>query len=281
MTSQISASSSVVEAAKRHKLWTLVASALVSLLLAASGYGIYSLLQAKRRVPFEKFTISQITDNGKSIRAAISPDGRYLLVVDQDKGKQSLWLHNLPSNSDTQMIPPEDADYSSLLFSPDGNSIYFRKSADPSASVYNLYRAPVLGGAPQIVAHNIHSGITFSPDGKNFAYIRQNSPEFGKYQLLMADAEGTNEKAIATGPSSETPTSIAMLAGRFALAIPALVFAVLFARQRNTPSSAGTLPTHSFSFGVLLTACLITVVALSYLPVLALGPVLERLLFGT
>jgi K+-transporting ATPase ATPase A chain len=76
-------------------------------------------------------------------------------------------------------------------------------------------------------------------------------------------------------------TALAMMAGRFALAIPALAFAACFARQRNTPSSSGTLPTHSFLFGVLLTACLITMVALSYLPALALGPILERLLFGT
>jgi K+-transporting ATPase ATPase A chain len=76
-------------------------------------------------------------------------------------------------------------------------------------------------------------------------------------------------------------TAAAMMAGRFALAIPALALSACFARQRITPSSSGTLPTHSFLFGVLLTACLITMVALSYLPALALGPILERLLFGT
>jgi K+-transporting ATPase ATPase A chain len=75
-------------------------------------------------------------------------------------------------------------------------------------------------------------------------------------------------------------TSLAMMVGRFGLAIPALTFAGLFGRQRNTPSSSGTLPTHSFVFGVLLTICLIVMVALSYLPALALGPVLERLLLG-
>ncbi len=75
-------------------------------------------------------------------------------------------------------------------------------------------------------------------------------------------------------------TSLAMMVGRFGLAIPALAFAALFGRQRNTPSSAGTLPTHSFVFAVLLTTCLIVMVALSYLPALALGPVLERLLLG-
>ncbi len=88
------------------------------------------------------------------------------------------------------------------------------------------------------------------------------------------------------GLSANTPfynltTALAMMAGRFALAIPALAFAACFARQRNTPSSSGTLPTHSLLFGILLTACLITMVLLSYLPALALGPILERLLYGT
>src|SRR5664280_1372601 len=86
------------------------------------------------------------------------------------------------------------------------------------------------------------------------------------------------------GLSANTPfynltTAFAMMVGRFGLAIPALALAALFGRQRSTPASSGTLPTHSFSFGVLLTTCLITIVALSYLPALALGPVLERLLF--
>jgi K+-transporting ATPase A subunit len=39
-------------------------------------------------------------------------------------------------------------------------------------------------------------------------------------------------------------------------------------------------PTHTFSFGILFSSCLITIVLLSYRRALALGPVLERLLFG-
>jgi K+-transporting ATPase ATPase A chain len=95
----------------------------------------------------------------------------------------------------------------------------------------------------------------------------------------------TNNGQNFAGLSANTPfynltTALAMIVGRFGLAIPALALADLFGRQRSTPSSSGTLPTHSVSFGVLLTTCLITMVALSYLPTLALGPVLERLLLG-
>ena len=113
-----------------------------------------------------------------------------------------------------------------------------------------------------------------------------NSGPHGFTEILFAYTScfANNGQSFA-GLSANTPfynltTASAMMVGRFGLAIPALAFAALFARQRNTPSSVGTLPTHSFAFGVLLTTCLITMVALSYLPALALGPVLERLLFG-
>lgn len=85
----------------------------------------------------------------------------------------------------------------------------------------------------------------------------------------------------ANTPFYNITTALAMIAGRFALAVPALGLAGLFAHQRKTPASSGTLPTDSVTFGVLLTACLIIMTALSYLAALALGPVLERLLFGT
>lgn len=75
-------------------------------------------------------------------------------------------------------------------------------------------------------------------------------------------------------------TALAMMAGRFALAIPALGLAALFARQKDTPPSVGTVPTDSVWFALLLLATLLIMTALSYLPALALGPVLERLEFG-
>jgi potassium-transporting ATPase potassium-binding subunit len=75
-------------------------------------------------------------------------------------------------------------------------------------------------------------------------------------------------------------TAVAMFVGRFGLAIPALAFAASFARQRNAPASSGTLPTESVTFGLFLTACIIVLTALSYLPALALAPILERLRFG-
>ena len=107
-------------------LTTGIAIALI--VLAAAGYGVYSLLVRKSASPFQNFAISQITNNGKSARAAISPDGKYILSELDDGGKTSLWLRHVPTNSDTQVIAPADAIYTDLGFSPDGNYIYFIKA---------------------------------------------------------------------------------------------------------------------------------------------------------
>jgi K+-transporting ATPase ATPase A chain len=112
-----------------------------------------------------------------------------------------------------------------------------------------------------------------------------NSGPHGLTEIVFgfASSFANNGQAFA-GLNANTPfynimTAIAMMAGRFGLAIPALIFAGLFAQQKTAPRSRGTLPTDSLSFGVLLTTLLIIVTALSYLPVLTLGPVLDHLLF--
>ncbi|MBC7795846.1 MAG: potassium-transporting ATPase subunit KdpA [Pyrinomonadaceae bacterium] len=73
-------------------------------------------------------------------------------------------------------------------------------------------------------------------------------------------------------------TAIAMMIGRFGLAIPALALAGSFARQGRRPVTLGTLPTDSLAFGAFLTATALIIGGLSYLPALALGPILEQFL---
>jgi len=72
-------------------------------------------------------------------------------------------------------------------------------------------------------------------------------------------------------------TAVAMLAGRFGLAALALALAGRFAAQRRWPTTAGTLPSDSATFGALVLGTIVLVGALSFLPALALGPIAEAL----
>lgn len=201
-------SSSVVEVAKPPK-GKLVAAVIALLALAAVGVGAYALLSHKTGTPFQDFTITQVTNNGNTVAAAISPDGKFLLSVLDEKGKQSLWLRNVPTNSDTQVLAPTNASYVDLIFSPDGNYIFFRKLANNAAFGSDLFRAPVLGGTPQPVVRDIDSEISFSADGKRIAFIRANNPELRRFQLLTASADGTDERLLSGGPISELPRFLA------------------------------------------------------------------------
>jgi K+-transporting ATPase ATPase A chain len=77
-----------------------------------------------------------------------------------------------------------------------------------------------------------------------------------------------------------TMGGLAMLVGRFLLMVPVLALAGSLARKQPIPASAGTFPTGSPVFAVLLLGVVVVVVGLTYFPVVALGPVVEHLAGG-
>jgi eukaryotic-like serine/threonine-protein kinase len=210
-TAHIPSSSAVVAAARQHKLGIGITSLIAILLLAAGAYGIYALLSRARSTPFQNSSVYKITDTGKARLAAISPDGNYIVDVEENNGEQALWLRHTPTaakwknllaSSSTQVIPPGPFQCRGLRFSPDGSSIYFvrRETGQARASVY---RAPVLGGTPEKVVADVSSDITFSPDGTKFAYSVGASPEPGKFRLVVHTVDSGEENVLVTGPTSE------------------------------------------------------------------------------
>jgi serine/threonine protein kinase/Tol biopolymer transport system component len=190
-------------AAGRRTPMLIGGAAVAVLILAAAGYFFFGRSRPIEPEPFRNFTISQITHSGEAANAAISPDGKFILSVRNANGEESLWLRNIPTDSDTQIIPPAEVAYQSLAFSPDGNYIYFRQAANDIQSDWDLYRAPVLGGTPQDVVKDIDTNISFSPDGRRMAYGRFNDPEVGKWRLLSANPDGSGEKILAIRPGNE------------------------------------------------------------------------------
>ena len=205
-TVQSAHTNSAVGTLAKHTGWGIRVGVIAALIvLGVLGFGLYSLLHRLAPTPFQRFTVTQVTNSGRAARAAISPEGRYVLSVLDDNGLQSLWLRNVPTGSDTQVIPPSASHYESLAFSPDGNYIYFRKALNASQTDYNLYRSPVLGGIPQTIVQDIDSDISFSPDGQHIAYMRGNNPEVGKYRILTASLEGNNERVLQVGATIARP----------------------------------------------------------------------------
>ena len=72
-------------------------------------------------------------------------------------------------------------------------------------------------------------------------------------------------------------TGIAMLLGRYGTILPVLAIAGSLAAKKRTPPGNGTLPTHGPLFVALLVAVVLIVGALTFIPALALGPIVEHL----
>ena len=105
----------------------------------------------------------------------------------------------------------------------------------------------------------------------------------GFSEILYAFSSGPNNNGSAfAGLSANTPfyntaLGLSILFGRYWLAVPVLAIAGSLARKKIVPTGAGTLPTHTPLFVALLVGVVILVGALTYVPALALGPIVEHL----
>jgi serine/threonine protein kinase/dipeptidyl aminopeptidase/acylaminoacyl peptidase len=190
-----SSGSVIVAAARRNKLGTGVTALLALLLLAAAGYGVYALVARGTTAPFERFTVTNLTNSGHASLAAISPDGKYLLQVHSESGQQSLWLRHIATGSNTQVVAPAATRYQFLTFSPDGSFLYFLRRDEEEHIIGILYAAPVLGGIPRVVSRDVDSSITFSPDGQRFAFLREKH-DTSFWDLVVAKSDGSDERPL-------------------------------------------------------------------------------------
>jgi len=114
-----------------------------------------------------------------------------------------------------------------------------------------------------------------------------NPSAHGFSEVLYAfSSAGNNNGSAFAGLGANTPfyniaLGIAMFVARYWLAIPVLAIAGSLASKKKVPASAGTLPTHTPLFIAWVIGVIIIVGALSFLPALALGPIVEHLMiFG-
>jgi K+-transporting ATPase ATPase A chain len=111
-----------------------------------------------------------------------------------------------------------------------------------------------------------------------------NGGPHGFSEILYAFSSTSNNNGSAfAGLSTDRPfyniaLGLAMLIGRYGLAVPVLAVAGALAAKKYVPPSAGTLPTHTPLFVGWVAIVVVIVAALSFLPALALGPIVEHLL---
>jgi len=191
----------VAALAQRHKKGLTAAGAALVLVLGLLGYGTYRAFFRGAAPPsggltLEKMRITRLTSTGKSRAASISPDGKYVVHSIAEGGKESLWMRQVATTSNVEIVPPANAFYRGMTFSQDGNFVYFIRSEASNPLLSALYQVPVLGGTARKLLNDIDTPPSFSPDGTQLVFMR-GYPASGEWALMLAGADGTGERKLA------------------------------------------------------------------------------------
>jgi serine/threonine protein kinase len=196
-STSVSSTEYIVGFINRHKIATVLVAMLCIVAVAGIGYGIYKLTATRSKPdPSSQLAkLQRLTTSGRASDAAISPDGKYVAHVKSDTGQESLWLRQVATPSDTQIVPPSTQSYNGITFSKDGDYIYY-VLGEPTLSSRTLYQVPALGGASRKIIENVASPVTLSPDGARLAFLRTDVPR-AETALVVANADGTSEREVA------------------------------------------------------------------------------------
>jgi eukaryotic-like serine/threonine-protein kinase len=176
---------------------------MVGIVILALGIAIFTgskLLRSPRDFDLQSMWITRLTDSGTVRTAAISPDGRFVVYALVDGEHQSLWVRNVPTKSDVQIVSPDVVWFSGLSFSPDGNYIYLVRSEKGMLYFHSLYVMPVLGGLQKLLLRDVDGPISFSPDGKQFTYMRGVLHDRSMVEIRISNADGTNDHLLTALP---------------------------------------------------------------------------------
>jgi Tol biopolymer transport system component len=133
----------------------------------------------------------QVTRGGNSTGGvALSRDGKLLAYALEDDGSpSSLWLRDTATGKDTR-LPPLGTYGRSIVFAPDGKSLYFLRDRPNRPGTTDLMERVLDGATPsaKVRVEDVDTPITFSPDGKSFAFIRH-VPGMGAHLIAVAAAK--------------------------------------------------------------------------------------------
>jgi serine/threonine protein kinase/Tol biopolymer transport system component len=153
-----------------------------------------------------RISIERLTTSGNTIDSAISADGAYLAHIEAVGSRQELWIRDLKSGQDRRLVPEGSYAFYGVKMSPDGRDVYYtlRGVGFGAGRLYAISRD---GGEPRIILNRIVTPVTFAPGGRQLAFYREQYPDSESSALMIASADGTSERILATrqAPEAFTP----------------------------------------------------------------------------
>ncbi|HVT44683.1 MAG TPA: protein kinase [Thermoanaerobaculia bacterium] len=157
--------------------------------------------------PVATMQLAPLTTNGRVLTAAISPDGRWLVYAREDGATRSVYLKQIATGSEVQILPPsETMGVARFAFSRDGNYLYLVK-AEIGNPIATLSMIPTLGGASRQILEDIDSRVTLSPEEKEMAFGRADRQAAVEHQIVVASVDGSGQRVLAMRKGKESFTA--------------------------------------------------------------------------
>ena len=178
---------------KRHRVAsTLFGLVVVGTLAAVPPWRHADSSGTKVSDAFPDLQIQPLTLRGDASVGAISPDGKFVAYVRRNGG---MWVRQTATENDVQVAPfVQGRSYQALTITPDSNSVDFVAGDGPQR---DLWRVPLLGGAPRRLVSDVWSAPGWSPDGRRMAFLRTKGG-LEDTSLIVADQDGTHERVLVT-----------------------------------------------------------------------------------
>jgi len=147
---------------------------------------------------FQKFKISNLFSDANIQRAIVSPNGKYLALVEKKGESESLLLRQIEEANSLEIVPKFDGQFIGVTFSPESDYLFYAvyPKTESAARQGELYKIPILGGASQQIVKDIDSPVSVSADKKKIAFVRRYRQE-KETALIIADIDGEGEQKLA------------------------------------------------------------------------------------
>ena len=147
---------------------------------------------------FQKFSVNNLFSSADIQRTIISPNGKYLALIEKKGENETLIMRQIAEANSLEIVPKLDGNFIGITFAPESDYVFYAiyPKTDTNIKQGELYKIPILGGAPQQIIKDIDSSVAVSSDGKKIAFVRR-YPNEKEVALIIADIDGKNEQKLA------------------------------------------------------------------------------------
>ncbi|HEY7208801.1 MAG TPA: protein kinase, partial [Bryobacteraceae bacterium] len=180
-------------ATRPTRIWWIAAATALLAIIAFIAARFVLRRNSAGEPSFASMRITRIPVQGEVADAAISQNGDYLAYFLRGPTGESLWIRQVASSLESQILPPERGSHTGLAFSDEGKYISWLRSGLHGRS---LYRMPVEEQSAALhIRDNVNSALAFSPNGEWYAFF-QMDPVRRRTALKVASIDGRVERAV-------------------------------------------------------------------------------------